>query len=350
MKINFIIPNISLKPVGGYKVMYQYANAFAENGHDVYLYHVATIENVSYNIPHWLRWLRTKILYGDSKPSWFRIDDRIKTINIPFIKDCNIRKADFNFITMWAEVLEIAKLGGSIGKCVNFIQGYETWMGEKELIHKSFNTNAFNVVISKYLKSIVSEHTLAEVPVLPNPISECFREIVPMKQRKPASVSMLYSVYKYKGIGYGIEALKLVKERVPELTVEMFGIFKRPDHLPDWVHYHCEPEDLCGLYNSVSIHVSSSVNDGWDLPCTEAMKCGCALVCTDIAGHTEYAKEKDTALLAKAESSECLAQRIEEAIRNDELREYISNRGKKEVEKYTIQNSYKQLMKIISAI
>ena len=89
--------------------MYQYANAFAENGHDVYLYHVATIENVSYNIPHWLRWLRTKILYGDSKPSWFRIDDRIKTINIPFIKDCNIRKADFNFITMWAEVLEIAK-------------------------------------------------------------------------------------------------------------------------------------------------------------------------------------------------------------------------------------------------
>ncbi len=347
MRVNFIVPNIPKKPVGGYKVMYQYANAFAENGHDVHLYHVATIKGISYNIPHWLRWLRTLIFFKNSKPSWFTLNDNIKTINIPYLTSTAIRKADYNFITMWAEVLEIAELDSSIGPCVNLIQGYETWVGTEEDVHKSFQTKAKNIVISKYLAEIVEKHTNHYPPIIPNPIGNEFIQITPIEERNPYSISMLYSTYECKGSEFGLEALNQAKKEIPELTVELFGIFSPPENLPQWIHYHRNPKDLNKIYNSVSIHVSPSVNDGWDLPCTEAMKCGCVLVCTNIAGHQEYAKDGLTALLAKPQSAESLAQKILEAMKDDSLREKLSYNGQKEVEKYTIYNSYQQLLKNI---
>ena len=35
MKISFVLPNNSDHPIGGYKVIYEYANMFASNGDDV---------------------------------------------------------------------------------------------------------------------------------------------------------------------------------------------------------------------------------------------------------------------------------------------------------------------------
>lgn len=348
MKINFIIPNIPGKPTGGYKVMYEYANCFAENGHDVVLYHVATIEKLKYNIPHWLRMIRTKLFYSDSRPKWFQISDKVKTINIPRIESQYIRQADFNMLTQWAEVLDFNKLGDSKGKRVNLIQGYETWFGDTDDLHNSYKTGAQNIVISSFLADVVEKVTGERPPIVKNSISPVFLQKTPSDQRPYASVAMLYSEHVYKGASYGIEALHIAKKRVPQLQVEMFGTFNPPSDLPEWIHYHKEPKDLCGLYNSVQIYMSPSVNDGWDLPCTEAMKCGCALLCTDIAGHKEYARDGETAFLAPAEDANQLADRLVQLINDTEARNTIIKNGLIEAEKYTLASSYSQLVTIIT--
>lgn len=43
MKLNFILPFFPLKPGGGCKIMYEYANRFGEKGYDVQIYHVTTL-------------------------------------------------------------------------------------------------------------------------------------------------------------------------------------------------------------------------------------------------------------------------------------------------------------------
>ena len=134
-----------------------------------------------------------------------------------------------------------------------------------------------------------------------------------------------------------------------QLQVEMFGIFNRPDNLPTWINYTQRPKDLCALYNSVSIHISPSINDGWDLPCTEAMKCGCALVCTDIAGHKEYARDGETALLVQPQDAEALAESIIKMIQDDVLRSRIASNGLQEAEKYTLEIAYQKLITIIQS-
>ncbi|MBO4529776.1 MAG: glycosyltransferase family 4 protein [Paludibacteraceae bacterium] len=347
MKINFIIPNIPGKPTGGYKVMYEYANCFAEKEHDVVLYHVATVEKLKYNIPHWLRMLRTRLFYSDSKPKWFHISDKVKTINIPHIESKYIREADINILTQWAEVLDYSKLGDSKGKRLNLIQGYETWFSDMDDLYNSYKTGAKNVVISSFLADIVEKVTGERPPIVKNSINPIFQQKTPTDQRPYASVAMLYSEHVCKGSSYGIEALKIAKKEVPQLQVEMFGTFNPPSSLPDWIHYHKEPKDLCGLYNSVQIYMSPSVNDGWDLPCTEAMKCGCALLCTDIAGHKEYAREGETAFLAPAEDANKMAERLVELITDADRRNTIIAGGVSEAEKYTLSASYSQLENII---
>jgi len=39
MKITFVMPGYSLKPVGGIKVVYDYANQLASRGHEVTVLH-----------------------------------------------------------------------------------------------------------------------------------------------------------------------------------------------------------------------------------------------------------------------------------------------------------------------
>ena len=39
MRITFILPGLSRYPSGGFKVVYQYANKFAEDGHQVTIIH-----------------------------------------------------------------------------------------------------------------------------------------------------------------------------------------------------------------------------------------------------------------------------------------------------------------------
>jgi glycosyltransferase involved in cell wall biosynthesis len=349
MRVNFIIPNIPNAPSGGHKIMYEYANEFAAKGHDVHLYHVATIDRIKYNMPHWLRMIRTRLFFPDSKPKWFDFDKRIQTHNIPRISKELIRPADANILTMWAEVLNFQSIGDTLGKRINLIQGYETWMASEDDVHKSYQTGTINIAISEYLADKVEDATGERPHVIKNFISSNFQKKKELADRSSASVSMLYSTITCKGSSWGIKALDIVKKQIPQLQVEMFGIFNRPDNLPAWINYTQRPKDLCALYNSVSIHISPSINDGWDLPCTEAMKCGCALVCTDIAGHKEYARDGETALLVQPQDAEALAESIIKMIQDDELRSRIASNGLQEAEKYTLEIAYQKLITIIQS-
>src|SRR5215472_5373591 len=46
MKINFILPFYSVRPIGGLKVAYEYANQLTARGHDVTVIHPRFMRNV----------------------------------------------------------------------------------------------------------------------------------------------------------------------------------------------------------------------------------------------------------------------------------------------------------------
>jgi glycosyltransferase involved in cell wall biosynthesis len=354
MKINFILPSFPLCPIGGYKIMYEYANLFAENGYDVAVYHVMTLKYVSsYNIPHFLRVLRCKLLYPHASPDWFNLNTNIHSFHIPKLKNKYVRDADIVISTMYATALELNALSDKKGEKINFIQGYELWIADyKDLLYKSYCLPITHVVIADYLADIVENVSGKRPFVIYNGIDpSVFYINKPIEKRFSHSISMLYSeADNVKGTSWGLEALRICHQKVQDINIQLFGVYPRPKGLESWFQYHRRPENLRDIYNSVSIFLSPSVTEGWDLTSTEAMFCGCALICTDIPGHAVYAKNKRTCLLVSPKNSEDMAEKLLELLDNDNLRCSLAKSGNEFIHQFSSNISYKKMERLFKDV
>jgi glycosyltransferase involved in cell wall biosynthesis len=203
------------------------------------------------------------------------------------------------------------------------------WSGQEDAVHASYLLPVQHLVIARYLFDLFKEKTNGKEPqMLPLAISDTeFRIEQAIEERPKGSIIMLYSDEHWKGSRYGIDALLLVHEKFPGLQVQLFGVPVTPPGLPEWMHYTQKPGNLRELYNQASIFISPSLREGWALPPAEAMACGCAVVCTRIGGHLDYAIDQQTALLAEPENPEQMANKIMQLIEDDTYRKQIAQNG-----------------------
>lgn len=348
IKINFILPFKARRPAGGFRVMYEYANRLSRLGYAVHLTYPVHTPFMNYRLPYIARRILSMV-EGFGKDRWFDFDPAITMAYVPEVKDVYIPDADIVIATWWATVQEMGKLSLRKGKKINLIQGYENWEGHEDLLLKTYDMpDTVNVVISSFLKNIVEQHTDNEVIQIENGVDkDVFNITQPIERRKPTTVVMSYSIQEIKGSKDGIEALKLVKEQIPELTVELFGVCPHPEGLPEWMSFTRNPANLPEMYNRNAILLSTSLTEGFGLVCVEGMFCGCALVCTDIDGHREYAFDGDTALLAAPQDAKKMAEHICRLIRNNEERIAIAKRGNAFAQRYSWNNAIARMDEVI---
>lgn len=351
VEITFILPFKPRRPAGGFRVMYEYANRLAKRGFKIHLIYPIRTRYMKYHLPYSIRCILSKI-EGFKRDIWFDFESSITMSYVPRVEDKYIPDADIVIATWWSTVLEMGSLNVNKGKKINLIQGFENWEGHEDLLFASYNLNdTVNVVVASYLKNIVSKYTKNRIELIENGIDNT-RYFVKDKieGRNPASVAMTYSIQEIKGSKYGLEALMLVKEVIPELQVELFGISPCPDGLPEWIQYFREPGDLCDLYNRNAIFISNSFTEGFGLVSVESMFCGCALVCTDIEGHQEYAFDAKTALLVEVRNVKQMADRIIYLIRNNEYRIAMAKNGNEYVQRFRWDNAIEKMRKVIQSV
>jgi glycosyltransferase involved in cell wall biosynthesis len=351
LKINIVLPFFEKSPGGGLKIMYQYANQFALNGHDVVVYHsmYTSWTHKGRQIRKYKHILFQKYLWIKRKrnPSWYQLHPSIKSFEIVSVKDSYIRNADIIFCTWWATAIEVSELNISKGKKFNLIQDYEIIMTtHKDLVHKSYQIKNLNhICISNYLADVVLAISDKRPPVIPNAIDtkQCFIETI-IKDRNPQSICMLYADAERKGSVYGIEALKIVAQKRPGLEVNLFGVYKHPKiDFPDTFNYHHLPDNIRSIYNESAIFISPSIQEGLALPPMEAMACGCACVCTNIGGHVDCMTDNSTALLVNPGNPFEMAERIIGLLEDNEMRIRLSQAGYDNIKHFTWERSRKQL-------
>lgn len=166
---------------------------------------------------------------------------------------------------------------------------------------------------------------------------------VPIKDKDKFMVSMLNHYDKRKGCSTSFSALNIVKQRYPQLEVNIFGTPARPASLPEWYHYYQSPskEEHLRINNESAIYIAASVDEGWGLTIGEAMLCGQAVACTDNRGFREMAQDGITALLSPVNDAEALANNIISLIEDDEKRYEIANNGMEFIKTLSIDNSYR---------
>lgn len=153
---------------------------------------------------------------------------------------------------------------------------------------------------------------------------------------------MLYHKLPLKGVADGMKALAKVKDRYPQLKVNMFGAPSRPENLPEWyTYYQCpDQETFNRIYNESAIYLAPSRLEGFNLTAAEAMQCGCAVACTDIGGYTVYCHDDVTAMVSPVSNPDALAENVIRLIEDDELRNRIAHAGHANIQKYTWERAY----------
>ena len=352
MHIVFLLPGHAKKPIGGHKIVYQYANMFIDDGYKVSIVYGASglFEKDKFKDKYKsiLRYVYFKVT-GEFKPyHWFNLN---KKVNLYFnwdLKQNNVPKADKYICTSVETSYRLNKFNDNIDKFY-FIQDYENWKWGKEKVIESWKFKLNKIVISSWLKELVNKTEEKAILVENGFDFNIFNLDKPISEKENNKVIMLFHTAAHKGVQNGFNALEIVKQKFPNLQVTLFGTFPKPIDLPTWYEYYQSPDKdkLRALYNDAAIFVGSSIEEGWGLTLGESMQCGCAVACTDNKGYGAMAIHDKTALVSRVGDIEMLATNISKLIEDDNLRFHIANNGNLHIKNFTVESAYDKFKKAI---
>lgn len=347
-KIGIILPQESGKPIGGFKIVYEYANRLASDGYKVIIMYLQSGDFEMQSFIMKLRMLHgfyytSKKEFPTSK--WFCFHQQIKEVRILSVTKMFVPKCDIYIATALRTSYKLNKLKVNSNKKYYFIQGYEDWGVSDEYVKESYMLRLKKIVISNWLLDIVKSCG-SDAFLVPNGFDFNYFSLTnPIEKRDKMQVAFMYHTQPLKGIEMALKAFNMVKEKYPNLVVNTFSAYKQPDDLPNWYAYHNCPnkETHNAIYNNSAIFVGSSTKEGWGLTIGEAMMCGCAVACTDNKGYLEMAKDGETALISPVGDAVSLANNIIRLIEDDDLRYRIAKRGNEKIQQFDIEQSYKRM-------
>jgi glycosyltransferase involved in cell wall biosynthesis len=352
--ITFLLPAVATAPVGGYKVVFEYANRLVADGYSVNIVFTASYffleQSLFLKSKSIARYIFFSLTRGYQPYHWFDLNRRVKLHWVKTLNEYHTPKSDIYIATaaQTAIYLNDYKKVNDKNKFY-LVQGYESWIGEERFL-STLRLSLNKITISTHLyKAIANQGQSADLIYNGFDFSY-FKKSVNYDMKNKFKVSMLYHSNPLKGCDDGIMALKIVKKKFPQLKACFFGTPKRPLNLPVWIEYFQTPnkEIHNDIYNESAIFIGPSHSEGFCLTPPEAMQCGCAVVCTDIGGYADVCKHEITALVSHVKDIEALAQNIIRLIEDDELRFRISEKGYENIKQFTWERAYSQFKLNIS--
>jgi glycosyltransferase involved in cell wall biosynthesis len=316
VKITFLCPHIRI--AGGVRAILTYADRLAAAGHDVKVVVPArsrgrafwrSLRGVG---PDWMPGFRARIVWVDQwRPSALPDGDAIVA-------------------TAWQSAPAVAAAPARCGRRFYLVQHYESlYHGEPERVDATYRLPLRKIVISTWLRDIMRERFDSDAEILITPVDPALFHAVPVSVHSPRPrVLMLHHEYAWKGTADGFEAVARVRDRVPGLHLVGFGV-KPPRAAAAYDEFHANPPqaDLATLYSGCEIYLCPSWDEGLGMPPMEAMACGAALVTYDNGGCRDYARDGETALVARRRDVGDLAAKLERLVADPALRARLAVAG-----------------------
>ena len=348
--ITFIFPGHAHNPCGGNKVVNEYANRLAADGHEVHLVYAGSIfwakKSLYFKLTNCYRYIE-RLIKGYSCRGWFHLEKRVKEHFTFSLNYRHVPKSDAYVATSPYTAYYLNDYPISNKQKYYLIQDKEDWgPGLRGILANTYHYPMQKITISNWLHEMLQKEFQEDSIVIPNGFDfSKFSLTIPIEQKHPYIVSMLYHEMERKDCATGFEALNIVKARFPQLKVILFGVPARPTNLPDWYEYHQQPtvEEHNRINNEAAIYIGTSRQEGWGLTVGEAMICGQAVACTDNPGYLEMAKDGITALVSPVGDAEALASNIIRLIEDTALRISIATKGHEYIQRFTWDSSYAKL-------
>ena len=341
MRITYLLPVFSPRPVGGYKVLYEYANRMAWRGHTVTI--VQTVDRPDGSPRGRVNAARFRVAQWRSRlrRAWFQLDPSVTFKLVHGFSPRHLPHADVLVATGWETAAFAREQCRDKGAKVYFVQDYEflqTADAEtRRRIEATYSSEFHTIAISSVVRETLAAHGVSALATIPSGIDfDIYRSTRPIRER-PLRVGFPVRLAPVKGLRDVLEAMEQVRTTSPQKLdgAVAFGPW-RPRRLPAWVQFVEAPTDqeVAALLNNCQIFVFPSHYEGWGLPAIEAMACGSALVTYDNGGSRDYAIHEVTALVAKPRGPHALATEINRLLGDANLRYRLAEAGTSHVRQY----------------
>ena len=165
--IVFLLPCSATLPVGGFKVVYEYANRLAEDGLLVHIVYAAQLFPEEfpfvYRCRRWHYYWHLKRTKEYLPKEWFVLDERIQQKWVYSLEQKNIPIVDYYIATSWETAEYLMNYQGiADDHRFYFIQHYEEWScrDERRLI-ATWKAPLHKIVIAPWLERIA--HKMGEI-------------------------------------------------------------------------------------------------------------------------------------------------------------------------------------------
>ena len=347
MKINVLFLGNTTHPAGGFKVVYEYCNKLAEYGHEVVINYLYGPMLTGKHLPEIIRKPIVKLYSETVGPgSWFKLDRRIRKKVLS--KPNKMAAGDVVISTALQTALMVKALPDRCGKKFYFIQDFENWSHSDEEVYASYAFGLTNIVVAKWLKDIVDEHSSIPARLVSNCINTdvfCNKG----ENRRKHSVVFHYRSADYKGPQYALETIRRLKDRYDDLVVDVISSEEKPKTLPKFCNFHhsISASEVAEINNRTEVFMCTTVEEGFGLPGLEAMACGCAVVSSSYRGVLEYAVDGENALLSPVRDVDAMVTNIVKLFEDDELRKKIAENGIKTGKERSLEKSAKEFESIL---
>jgi len=303
MRIAFVMPEISPRPVGGAKAVYRYATELAARGHQVTVLHPrrSVLAGFRQRFDHDSAFEPAHL----APQPWYQLGERVVDWVIDDIA-ADALPGDFDVIIANNCRVVAAMTGFSerLGRKVYFLQDYESFqIGDAQ--HRAETLGLLRIdwpviVSSPAARRLVESASGRPCLMVRRAIdTDQFRAITPLDSPLRTTIGFPARSERTKCTGDAIRALEIARTRLPRSTGFWCYGYERPRALPSWITHHLAPTDqeLCASYNRSCVFLVPSRWEGFGQPGAEAMACGVALVSTRNGGVDTYATDGESAIL-----------------------------------------------------
>jgi len=179
--------------------------------------------------------------------------------------------------------------------------------------------------------------------------SNSFRIKRPFANRQPLSLIMPLRKIESKGAIYGIETLKIIHDKIPEMVIISYGDLDSKQ-IPDFVNHYVSPskEILVDLLNSVRIFCLPSIYEGFSLTTIEAMACGAVPVVTDCGGIREFIIDGYNGIIVPVKDPQNMFSAVNRLTEDDILMRKLQENSNQAVRKYSLENATDAFISLFS--
>lgn len=326
-KVYLILPGLAAKPVGGFRVAYEYANRLSRVGYHVGVFHELPVAVRSPQFASVWNAIPGKVVR--SRIGWFEIDSNIDLyLGIPGRHKGRQAPPDVYLLTAWQTARHVGTLY-SPAQVVHLVYDYEFWHDGSDDLRARMRT-AFSIPGVRYVAtSTAVEEMLRECGTAPVATIRAGLDADvyypdPLIERRSKSVGVLLRTNPRKGTGDALRCLAYLRA-----AGRVFQAFGTGGPTAADVLSVPSPDDAAmrAFYSRLEIFLSLSTVEAWGLPALEAMACGAAVVLADNIGCRDFAVDGQNCLIVPPGRPDMAAQAVDRLLRDPKLRMQLVEGG-----------------------